>query len=73
MAIFVHLFDANYKSAIARKIKPQEIIKIYQPPKVTGWRYYPDAHGSKPCGCEYCQLGQPYSRNIRERFERENN
>ena len=58
---------------IPRKIKPQEIIKIYQPPKVTGWRYHPDAHGIKPCGCEYCQLGQPYSRQIRARFERENN
>ena len=56
---------------IPRKISSQEIIKIYQPSKVTGWRYYPEAHGKKPCACEYCQLGQPYSRQIRKRYEQD--
>ena len=54
---------------IPRVIKQKEIISIYQPPKTVGWRYYPNAHGNKPCGCEYCQLGQPYSHTIKQRYK----
>ncbi|MEM7760511.1 MAG: hypothetical protein AAF298_20630 [Cyanobacteria bacterium P01_A01_bin.40] len=56
---------------ISRTIHPQEIIKIYQPPKITGWRYYPEAHDRKPCGCDYCQRGQPYSRKLQTRYEQD--
>ncbi|MCB1634156.1 MAG: hypothetical protein KDI37_11370 [Xanthomonadales bacterium] len=50
---------------IPRAIAPHEILAIYRPPKVTGWRFYPAARGRKPCGCEYCQRGEPFSRRLR--------
>lgn len=53
---------------LPRKVQPKEILKFYTPPKVTGWRYWPDAKGTKPCPCPYCQRGLPYSRRIREQF-----
>jgi hypothetical protein len=52
-----------------QKIEPKEIISFYKPPKVTGWRYYPTAKGVKPCGCEYCQRGEPYSKKIRLEYD----
>ena len=51
---------------IQRKISPQEIIAIYKPLKIIGWRYHPNAKGNKPCGCSYCQRGEPYSRGIKQ-------
>ncbi len=56
---------------IARKIAPAEISKIYMPPQVAGWRYFPGAHGRAPCGCDYCLLrGEIKSRKIREAYQR---
>jgi len=55
---------------IPRAIKPDEILKIYKPPKVVGWRYHPAAKGTKPCGCPYCQKGEPFSKKIKEKYER---
>jgi hypothetical protein len=53
---------------IPRAILPKEIKSIYKPPKIVGWRYYPGAHGKKPCGCEYCQRGEPFSPEITKMF-----
>ena len=46
----------------------KEIIAIYKPPKVGGWRYYPESHNRKPCGCPCCQRGEPFSKKIQERY-----
>ena len=54
---------------IPRSIDRREIVKVYKPPKVAGWRYYPASRGRRPCGCPYCQRGQPYGRRIRRRYE----
>lgn len=54
---------------VPRSIRPKEIISFYTPPKVTGWRYYPESKGRKPCGCPYCQRGEPFNRKIRESYE----
>jgi hypothetical protein len=55
---------------IARKIAPAEITKVYTPPQVAGWRYFPEAHGRAPCGCDYCLLrGEIKSRKIREAYK----
>jgi len=54
---------------IPRSVRFEEIISIYKPPKVTGWRYSPQAKGRKPCGCSFCQRGRPNSRKIRESCE----
>lgn len=32
---------------------------------IVGWRYYPKAHGKKPCACLYCQRGEPFSRRLK--------
>lgn len=55
---------------IPRAIKAKEIESIYRPPMVVGWRYYPGARGRRPCGCPYCQRGEPCGRRIRERYDR---
>ncbi len=55
---------------VPRAIKPDEIIKVYKLPKMVGWRYHPGAKGSKPCGCPYCQKGEPFSKKIKEDYER---
>ena len=33
---------------VPRKIMPKEIIRTYLAPRITGWRYYPEAKGKKP-------------------------
>jgi hypothetical protein len=47
----------GYEVIIPRRIKPAEIHRIRNLPRVTGWRYYPGAHGKRPCGCPFCQRG----------------
>jgi hypothetical protein len=54
---------------ILRPIKAREIESYYRPPKVVGWRYYPGARGRRPCGCPYCQRGEPYGRRIRDEYD----
>lgn len=54
---------------IKRKIMPKEIIGFYKPPRITGWRYHPNAKGTKPCGCPYCQRGEPYSQRIQRAYK----
>jgi hypothetical protein len=55
---------------LPRSVRPSELLKVYRPPKVVGWRWYPGAHGKRPCGCPYCQRGEPGARKLRDRYER---
>lgn len=44
---------------IPRRVKPDEVTRIYPAPLVAGWRYYPEAKGRKPfCHCKYCNRGE---------------
>ncbi len=55
---------------VPRAILPKEIRAIRSVPQVLGWRYFPNAHGRKPCGCPYCQWsGGIKTRKLREEFE----
>ena len=37
--------------------------------QVTGWRFFPNAKGRKPCACPACLgRGEPYSQKIRDKF-----
>ena len=54
---------------IPRSILPNEIKSIYKPQKVTGWRYFPKAKGVPPCGCSYCQRGEPYSKKLKDDYK----
>ncbi|WP_236141372.1 hypothetical protein [Nostoc sp. CMAA1605] len=60
----------GYEVFIPRKIAADEIKHIKALPQVLGWRYYPEAHGKKPCGCPVCLLkGEIKSRKIRQAWE----
>ena len=56
---------------LRRSVEAKEIESFYRPPKVVGWRYYPAAHGRRPCGCPYCQRSEPFGRRIRDAYERD--
>ena len=64
-----HTDPLGLEVIIPRPVRAKEIESIYSPPKVSGWRYYPGAKGRKPCGCPYCQRGEPYSKNLRRRYD----
>lgn len=59
----------GFEIIIPRKIYATEIHKIRTLRQVLGWRYYPGAHGKKPCGCPYCQRGEYGARKLREAYE----
>jgi len=67
-----HKAPFGLEVVIPRKIFPKEIMKFYTPPKIVGWRYWPEAKGHKPCPCYICQRGLPYSRKINERYNDDN-
>lgn len=61
----------GFEVIIPRKILSKEIQRIKHLPQIVGWRYYPGAHGKKPCGCSYCQRGDYGARKLRERYDAE--
>ncbi|HWA01515.1 MAG TPA: hypothetical protein VG841_14500 [Caulobacterales bacterium] len=65
-----HIEDPRgFEVIVQRAVAPREIHRIAPVRGVIGWRHYPDAHGCKPCGCPYCQRGEPNSRKLRQRYE----
>ncbi|WP_199226849.1 hypothetical protein [Opitutus sp. ER46] len=64
-----HTSGLGLQVMIPRKITSSEIMRVYTPSQGVGWRYYPEAKGRKPCGCEACQRGEIKSRRIREAYE----
>ena len=63
----------GFEVIIPRKIDRSEIHRYRTLPQVIGWRYYPESHGRKPCGCPYCQRGDYGARKLRKRYEAELN
>ena len=60
----------GFEVIIPRRIEPTEIHRVRPLPQVVGWRYYPQSHGRKPCGCPFCQRGQYGGRKLREKYEK---
>jgi hypothetical protein len=60
----------GYQVVIPRRIEAKEIHRVRSLPQMVGWRYYPGAHGKRPCGCPICQRGGYGARRIREAYER---
>jgi hypothetical protein len=60
----------GFEVIISRKITAKEIHRVKEMPKILGWRYFPGAHGRKPCGCPYCQKGQYGAKKVREEYEK---
>ena len=60
-----HTGPMGFEVIIKRKITPEEITRIYNAPRVTGWRYSPEAKGRKPfCHCKFCNRGEIRARRI---------
>lgn len=59
----------GFEIIIPRRIEASEIHRVRELPQVVGWRYYPQSHGRKPCGCPFCQRGQFGARKLRKQFE----
>jgi hypothetical protein len=58
-AVIKHVDPKGLEIIVPRKILAQEITRIYLAPRITGWRYYPEAKGKKPfCPCKYCNRGE---------------
>jgi hypothetical protein len=61
----------GFEVIFPRKIEASGIHKIRTLRQVIGWRYYPGAHGRKPCGCPYCQRGEYGAEKLRKAYEAE--
>lgn len=55
----------GWEVIIPRRIESTEIHRLRKLPQVVGWRYYPGAHGRKPCTCSYCTRGEYGGRRLR--------
>ncbi|BAJ31748.1 MULTISPECIES: HEAT repeat domain-containing protein [Kitasatospora] len=54
---------------VPRAVRPGEVHRIRTAPQVVGWRYKPDAHGTRPCTCFGCVVRGGYGgRRLRERM-----
>ncbi len=60
-----HASPGGLEVILPRSVKPKELLKFYKPNDNVGWRFFPESHSRKPCGCEYCQRGEPYSQRLR--------
>ena len=59
----------GYEIVVPRSIRAHEIRSVRRVPQGVGWRYYPDAHGRRPCTCPMCLLrGEFGAANLRRRF-----
>ena len=53
---------------LPRAVSRQEVHRVRAVRQVTGWRYFPGAHGVTPCTCDGCRVRGEYgSRRLRER------
>ena len=60
-----HKAPLGLEVIFSRRIRADEILRIYPAPRVAGWRFSPSAKGIKPCGCRYCQKGEIRGRRLR--------
>jgi hypothetical protein len=58
-AILSHTNPMGLEVLIRRRIDRKEITRTYPAPRITGWRYYPNAKGKPPfCHCKWCNRGE---------------
>ncbi len=58
----------GWEVIIPRRIDPSEIHRVRALRQIFGWRYYPGAHGKRPCPCPYCTRGEYGAAGIRRRL-----
>jgi hypothetical protein len=58
-AFLTHTDPMGLEMIVPRRITPKEIMRTYPAPRITGWRYYPEAKGRQPfCHCKFCNRGE---------------
>ncbi|GAA2500350.1 HEAT repeat domain-containing protein [Winogradskya humida] len=68
VAIIRDLADPRgYEIFVPRAIKAGEVRHVRQVPQGLGWRYQPNAHGTRPCSC-CIQRGTPAAGRDRRRY-----
>jgi hypothetical protein len=60
----------GWEVVIPRRVEASEVHRTRRLPQVVGWRYTPGSHGTRPCGCDFCQRGEYGGRRLRERYKR---
>ena len=58
----------GYEVIVPDRISRSQLHRVKRLRQIVGWRYYPGAHGRKPCGCPVCQRGDYGARRIRGKF-----
>jgi hypothetical protein len=59
----------GYEIFLPRAVTPTELHRVRGVSRMTGWRYRPDAHGTRPCTCPVCLLPGEYgAADLRARF-----
>jgi hypothetical protein len=59
----------GWEVIVPRAVPAKDIVRVRSLRRVTGWRYFPDAHGRAPCGCPACTAGEPFQRRLRAAME----
>ncbi len=60
-----HTDPMGLEVIIPRNITSKEITRNYLAPKVTGWRFFPNAKGKPPfCHCKWCNRGEIRARRV---------
>jgi hypothetical protein len=58
----------GFEIIVPRSIDGKEIHRVKPLPQLLGWRFYPKAHGRKPCLCRGCiGRGEIKSKRLREK------
>lgn len=61
----------GYEVVLQRPVEAREITRIRPVPQVIGWRYFPGAHGRRPCPCPVClRPGEYKAADLRRRLGR---
>jgi hypothetical protein len=59
--------ELGFEVIIPHDVAARAITQTRRLRLVTGWRYYPGAHGRAPCPCPACQRGEYKGRKIRRK------
>jgi hypothetical protein len=61
----------GYEVIVPRAIGPDELRAIRPVSRTVGWRYLPNAHGQRPCLCDWCSRGDIKRQRQRRYQERQ--
>ncbi|GAB08935.1 hypothetical protein GOARA_022_00110 [Gordonia araii NBRC 100433] len=55
----------GFQAYLERPVHRREIHRVRRVSQVLGWRYWPQAHGNRPCACPAClKRGEHFGRRI---------